>query len=208
MTIENKTRRFILLALTSLFGGFTFVGRAIADTRTPKAAEGPFYPTPSMRVPDTDNDLVKIQGEVEEAGGEVITLRGIVTDRNARPLVGHRVEIWQCDVNGKYLHTGDNRNLAYDQAFQGFGHDMTDDNGAYIFRTIKPTTYPGRTPHIHVKVCEGDRELLTTQFYIKGHANNAQDSLFNRLSAVEIGRVSMDFVEGEGGTEATVNIVV
>ena len=36
--------------------------------------------------------------------------------------------------------------------FQGFGHDVTDAEGAYSFRTIKPVPYSGRTPHIHVKV--------------------------------------------------------
>ncbi len=77
-----------------------------------------------------------------------------------------------------------------------------------MFRTIKPTIYPGRTPHIHVKVLDGDHELLTTQFYIKDDPNNARDGLFNRMSNVEANAVSMEFVQGETGTEATVNVVI
>ena len=65
------------------------------------------------------------------------------------------------------MHPGDNRDIVHDKGFQGFGHDITDENGGYRFRTIKPVSYPGRTPHIHVKLLDGNRELLTTQFYIR-----------------------------------------
>lgn len=63
-------------------------------------------------------------------------------------MADHRVEIWQCDMNGKYLHGGFRRSIEFDAAFQGFGHDITGPDGSYKFRTIKPVTYPGRTPHI------------------------------------------------------------
>ena len=181
---------------------------ATAANLTSGAAEGPFYPVPSMRVPDDDNNLVKISGLVEAAGGEVFTLRGRLADRDGHPLAGHRIEIWQCDVNGKYQHTADNRKIAYDQAFQGFGHDITDTDGSYVFRTIKPTIYPGRAPHIHVKVFKEDLELLTTQFYVKDHPANTADRLFNRLAASQADAVSMVFVERDTGTEATIDIVV
>lgn len=84
------------------------------------------------------------------------------------PLAGHRIEVWQFDMNGKYLHSGDRLNIDFDAAFQGFGHDITASDRSYVFRTIKRVTYPGRTPHILVKVFDGTREILTTQFYIDG----------------------------------------
>ncbi len=121
---------------------------------------------------------------------------------------GARIEIWQCDVNGKYLHPGDNRLVAYDQGFQGFGHNITDDAGNYAFRTIKPTKYPGRTPHIHVKVFDGNRELLTTQFYVAGNPDNARDNLYRRMSKADAEAVSMTFTKGPKGPETIVNIVV
>ena len=183
-------------------------GRALATTLTPSATEGPYYPTPAMRKPDVDNDLVKIKGLVEQAGGEVFTLRGTLTNGDGQPLVGHRVEIWQCDVDGNYLHPRDSRSANFDRAFQGFGHDITDENGNYWFRTIKPTVYPGRTPHIHVKIFDAERELLTTQFYIKDHPNNPRDRLFNRMASAEADAVSMKFVEGGNGLEATIDVVV
>lgn len=154
---------------------------------TPRQTEGPFYPAelPS----DADSDLVKIEGAVREAGGEILHLAGQAVDGDARPLGGLRVEIWQCDANGVYL---DQRNQdRRDAAFQGFGHAVTDAAGAFAFRTIVPVPYPGRTPHIHVKVFDGESELLTTQLYLAGHPQNASDWLFGRLSPEEQDVVSM-----------------
>lgn len=203
-----NNRRHILAAIVSGIGGAAAIGKAEAASLTPEATEGPFYPVDSMRMEDVDNDLVKVEGLVDKAGGEIILLKGMVSDRNGVPQDGLRIEIWQTDVNGKYLHSGDNRNLEYDKGFQGFGHDITDSSGNYIFRTIKPTQYPGRTPHIHVKICEGEKELLTTQFYIKDYPDNRKDGIFSRMSESEADSVSMIFSEDVDGTETIVNIVV
>ncbi len=208
MTKRKASRRSVLAGFASLAGASTLAGKAAAAVMTPRATEGPYYPTPAMRAPDIDNDLVKIEGQVEKAGGQVFMLRGTIVDRNGRPRVGHRIEIWQCDVDGNYMHTRDRGSADFDPAFQGFGHDITDDAGSYVFRTIKPTIYPGRTPHIHVKVFDGDRELLTTQFYIKDFPDNSADRLFNRMSETDADAVSMEFVEGDTGLEATIKIIV
>ena len=55
-----------------------------------------------MRTSDTDNDLVKVEGQEREAGDDIITLKGRILDSNGKPLPNHRIEIWQCDVNSKY----------------------------------------------------------------------------------------------------------
>ena len=93
------------------------------------------------------------------------------------------VEIWQCDHNGVYLHSADTRGGRGDKAdphFQGFGRFMTGTRGEYLFRTIKPVAYAGRTPHIHFKLKRGGQELLTTQCYIRGHELNERDFVFRR----------------------------
>lgn len=161
-----------------------------------------------MRFDDIDNNLVKIKGKVEQAGGEIIHLKGKILDRKGNPLAKHRIEIWQCDVNGRYLHSGDSRHDGYDNGFQGFGHDITDGNGNYRFTTIKPTVYPGRTPHIHVKVLDSDHELLTTQFYISGDKNNDNDGLYRRMSAEQAKSVSMVFVEHGNVVETNIDVIV
>lgn len=207
MTTKRQTRRRVLAS--GISGLVAAAAHPLyAATVTPPATEGPFYPAPSMRRADVDNDLVKIIGAVREAGGEVITLKGRVLDKDGAPLAGHRIEIWQCDVNGKYLHSGDRQSIDFDAAFQGFGHDITGPDGSYVFRTIKPVTYPGRTPHIHVKVFDGTNEILTTQFYIDGHPANRRDRIFNRLSDSGAKAVSMVFSKGAEGEEATLNVIV
>lgn len=174
---------------------------------TPAQTEGPYYPSPSMRFPDSDNDLVKIDGKVREAGGEIIILKGRVLDKSGSPVAGARVEIWQCDANGRYLHSRESGSAERDAAFQGFGHVTTGHDGTYVFRTIKPVSYPGRTPHIHVKVFSGNTKL-TTQFYIAGHPQNERDSLFRRLSPEQRKLVEMRFKSGADWPETNVDLIV
>jgi len=209
MKPNRPNRRSFLARLGAVFGVSFLFGTSHAQTaKTPGAIEGPYYPKPSMRVEDTDNDLVKIDGLVTEAGGEIFTLKGIISDKAGSPLEGLRIEIWQCDINGKYLSTRDRQRIKHDTGFQGFGHDITNDNGEYSFRTIKPAKYPGRTEHIHVKVFRETREILTTQFYVEGAADNESDWVYRRLSSDEAAAVTMHFEDRNEHTEAVVNIVV
>ncbi|MFK8033899.1 MAG: protocatechuate 3,4-dioxygenase [Hyphomicrobiales bacterium] len=205
--LKHSRRNF----LTNAFGalGLTAIAKpAFSADLTPAATEGPFYPSPAMRREDVDNDLVKILGSVQEAGGEVIILKGRVLDADGYALEGRRIEIWQCDMNGKYMHSGDSQSIEFDPAFQGFGHDISGADGSYEFRTIKPVTYPGRTPHIHVKVFDGSKEVLTSQFYIDGHPANGRDRIFRRLSESEAKAVSMVFQTAASGEQAIVDVLV
>jgi len=199
----NDIRRKLLLALASL----PVAGVAGAAMKTPRASEGPFYPTADMRHGDIDNDLVRIAGEVADAGGEIVRLGGRVLDADGNPVAAARVEIWQCDVTGRYLHHGDSGN-ARDRAFQGFGHDVTGADGVYGFRTIKPVPYSGRTPHIHVKVWVDGRERLTTQFYLPDHPGNERDWLYRRIPKSQRDLVTMHFIASGDEPEATVDLVV
>ena len=182
---------------------------ARAAALTPPQTEGPFYPTELPA--DTDSDLVRITGADAQALGQVTHIMGRVLDRQGRPLPGVLVEIWQCDANGRYRHPGD-RGGGRDPGFQGFGRVLTDPGGGYRFRTIRPVAYPGRTPHIHVKVLHGRSELLTTQMYVAGEPLNARDGLYRRLDPGERERVTVALrpaPEIEGGALAgTFEIVV
>ncbi|MFO0954827.1 MAG: protocatechuate 3,4-dioxygenase [Isosphaeraceae bacterium] len=154
---------------------------AFADElfKTPAQTEGPFYPD---KLPlDTDNDLLVINAGITPAVGEVTYLSGRVLDSKGNPVRNAAVEIWQCDNNGAYLHTGTNNADKRDTHFQGFGRFVTGSTGEYLFRTIKPVPYPGRTPHIHFKILRSGKELLTTQCYIKGHPGNAKDGIYRSI---------------------------
>jgi protocatechuate 3,4-dioxygenase beta subunit len=161
---------------------------ARAATITPRQAEGPFYPAEPPA--ETDGDLVRVTGADARALGQVAHVMGRVLDRQGRPLPGALVEIWQCDANGRYLHPGD-RGGRRDLGFQGFGRALTDQGGGYRFRTIRPVAYPGRTPHVHVKVLRGGSELLTTQMYVAGEPLNDRDGLYRRLDPGEREQVTV-----------------
>jgi len=152
-------------------------------TRTPWQGEGPFYPD---RIPeDTDNDLVKNGDTSVEAGGKILILNGILVNLDSQPVKGASIEIWQTDKNGVYLHSGSFARDIMDKKFQGFGRTKTDRNGRFFFRTIVPTEYPGRTPHIHIKLWMEGNNVLTTQFYIHDHPQNKKDFLFQRMNLAE-----------------------
>lgn len=156
-------------------------GAAFADelVRTPWQTEGPFYPT---RLPlDKDNDLIIVSNNVTPAVGEVTHLSGRILDARGNPVKGAVVEIWQVDHNGVYLHGGSDNFSGRDKNFQGWGRFETASTGEYRFRTIKPVPYPGRTPHIHVKVKKGGQELLTTQVYVRGEPQNARDGVLRGI---------------------------
>ena len=167
-------------------------------TRTPRQTEGPFYPD---KLPlDTDNDLIIVNDNLTPALGEVTWVSGRVLDARGDPIRNALVEIWQCDANGVYIHTGNFGGQSNkDKNFQGFGRFLTGSTGEYVFRTIKPVPYPGRTPHIHYKVKRNGKELLTTQCYIKGNPANERDGVWRGIGDEKArASVTVDFAPLKG----------
>ena len=172
------TRRGLLRGSLALGAMALFTPGVFAEqlARTPRLTEGPFYPD---KLPlDTDNDLVIVNNSITPAVGEITHLTGRVLSISGEPIKDAVVEIWQVDNKGVYLHTADSGRRQRDTNFQGFGRFTTGTKGEYRFRTIKPVPYTGRTPHIHVKVKKGERELLTTQIFVNGHPQNKGDMVF------------------------------
>src|SRR5690606_18883640 len=75
-----------------------------------------------------------------------------------------------------------------DQNFQGFGRFLTGSTGEYLFRTIKPVSYPGRTPHVHFAVKLNGHEKFTTQCYVDGEAQNERDSILRSIKDPKLRR--------------------
>lgn len=147
--------------------------------KTPAQTEGPFYPD---KLPlDTDNDLIVVNDSLNAGVGTITWLSGCVKDLKGQPVRNALVEIWQADNNGAYLHTKSGNAEKRDGNFQGFGRFLTGSTGEYLFRTIKPVPYPGRTPHIHVAVKIKGREKFVTQCYVAGHAMNDKDMVLKGI---------------------------
>ena len=198
---EQMQRRRLLLGAAAMgLASAPLPALAQGVLLTPRQTEGPFYP-PTLP-PDQDNDLVSVKGASARAKGEITHLSGRILDARGRPLRSVRVEIWQCDDNGRYLHPGDRGGLDRDPGFQGFGHYVTAEDGSYSFRTIKPVPYPGRTPHIHFKLRSREFPEFVTQMYISGHPQNSSDMLLGSVRDPKA-RASLmanfQSIKGEGG---------
>ena len=184
--------------LLATLAGMLVTAPALAGGRllpTPAQSAGPFYP---VELPlDDDNDLTRVAGRDAVAAGRVTELSGRVQDLDGRPIPDARIEIWQCDANGRYRHPGERGTALRDENFQGYGHSVTDGAGRYRFRTIRPVPYPGRTPHIHMAVFAPQSTPLVTQLYVRGEPRNAADFLFNRVPAERRHLVQADFLAAE-----------
>ena len=123
-----------------------------------------------------DNDLIKNAAKDGLPIGERIVVHGFVRDQLGRPVANALVEIWQANASGRYRHKKDQYIGALDPNFGGCGRMLTDADGYYAFRTIRPGPYPWRNrigdwrpAHIHYAI-SGNAwvQRLVTQMYFEG----------------------------------------
>lgn len=175
-----------LLEMSIAAGGvllLTPVGSIFAQPagRVPTSEQGmgPFYPV--AKPVDQDADLTVIQGKLGKAQGKVIYINGQVLDIKGQPVPDALVEIWQANSFGRYTHPNDRNPAPLDPNFDGYGLFVTDRDGRYMFKTIKPASYPAgrewtRPPHIHFQVTTKTNRFVT-QMYFAGEPLNDKDSL-------------------------------
>ena len=124
-----------------------------------------------------DNDMIHNYAQPGEAAiGERIIVHGRVLDENGRPVPNTLVEAWQANAGGRYRHKKDTYLAPIDPNFGGCGRTLTDENGYYFFRTVKPGAYPWRNwvndwrpAHIHMSIFgTAFAQRLITQCYFEG----------------------------------------
>ena len=202
--IQANRRTLMTSASAMLIASTSNLTLAQAKRRaTPSQTEGPYYPVKEPR--DADFDLLK-NGDRSYSKGRASWVEGVVTDLDGRPLNGGIIEIWQCDENGHYDHPSDGSKI--DPTFQGFGRVRLNAEGEFRFRTIRPSPYVGRTPHIHVKIFLGSKELLTTQLYVADDPGNAKDGIWRMLSESDRAAVTSAFVPVADGLRAQYTLSV
>lgn len=209
MQLQHTPGRYTRRTITAAFVALPalWIGARAQSTAqrqlTPRQTEGPFYP---VRMPlDSDSDLLR-NGTLAYGQGQPVWIDGTVSNPQGEPLAGAQVEIWQCDADGHYDHPGDGGRA--DKAFQGFGKVVVGSDGRYRFRSIRPVAYSGRTPHMHVKVRLGQKELLTTQLYVQDDPGNARDYLWRKLRQSDRDALTVPFRSASDGLSATFPIVV
>ena len=132
-----------------------------------------------------DHDLVRNYGTGEDPVGERTIVHGRVTDQSGRPVAGALIEVWQANAGGRYRHIKDGYLAPLDPNFGGCGRCLTDADGYYYFRTVKPGAYPFRNhlnswrmAHIHFSIFgAGLTQRLITQMYFEGDPLRAQDPI-------------------------------
>lgn len=144
---------------------------------TPPAMTGPFFTPRSPR----RNALIE-----RGTNGDRMTLTGRVLGADCKPIAGALLDFWQADALGNYDNKG----------YRLRGHQFANEDGTYTLETVIPGEYPGRTPHLHVRVRGGSGPVLTTQLYFPGHPKNGPDFLFDERLVMKGGasKFYFDFV--------------
>jgi len=126
---------------------------------------------------ELDNDLLlNFSKDGQTPVGERIVVHGRVLDERGVPVKGTLVEFWQANAGGRYRHKKETYLAPLDPNFGGCGRTITDENGGYCFRTVKPGAYPWpngvndwRPAHIHFSLFgHGFSQRLITQMYFEG----------------------------------------
>jgi protocatechuate 3,4-dioxygenase beta subunit len=132
-----------------------------------------------------DNDLILNYAKGGEPIGERTIVHGRVVDENGRAVPNTLVEVWQANAGGRYRHKNDTYLAPIDPNFGGCGRMITDGDGYYQFRTVKPGAYPFRNyvnswrpAHIHFSLFgSGFAQRLITQMYFEGDPLIAKDAI-------------------------------
>jgi protocatechuate 3,4-dioxygenase alpha subunit len=143
--------------------------------------------------------------------GQRVRIEGRVADGDGKPVSDAAVEIWQANSHGKYASPDDPQDKPLEFAFRGYGRSLTDESGAFRFRTIKPGRVPGpdgklQAPHLVVTIfMRGLLKQLLTRMYFPDEPSNADDPI---LKLVPPGRRATLIATktGEGVLEWNLNL--
>ncbi|MDD2840536.1 MAG: hypothetical protein PHY80_05480 [Rickettsiales bacterium] len=162
---------------------------------------------------NTNNDLTRYVGSFNVATGELLYLKGIITDAFGIPIEGATIKIWQTNSAGKYQTLLKKENAYVDKNFVMSGTARSDNLGRYGFKTIFPGVIEGRAPHINMVISHPNFESIETEVYFDKHYLNEKDAQYmsyseenRKLLTAKV--VNYDYLKPEDGKIATFNIVM
>jgi len=177
-----------------------YAASATSCVTTPSATEGPYY---ASGMPFRKNIT---EGK---PGLPVILELTIVNKTTCEPVLGATVEIWHCDALGIYSHyeeaSNNVRNPKTDDTTYLRGKQYANSSGIATFETIYPGWYVSRDTHIHMKIYNGEKEVLTSQLFFSDTLSD-QIGLLSPYSShkVERTRLDEDNVYSEGDIMLTI----
>ena len=180
---DDRRQEFILLSdVLGISMLIDTINNRKSKNETESTVLGPFHAeAPDISLGDN------IANHVE---GERCIVKGKVTDSNGNPISNASVDVWQSGPDG--LYDVQKENHVVDLR----GKMTTDNDGTYLFRTVKPQYYPvptdgpvgeilnslGRHPfrpaHIHFMVKAEGFVDLTTHAFIDGDPYLETDTVF------------------------------
>jgi protocatechuate 3,4-dioxygenase beta subunit len=125
---------------------------------------------------EQDHDLIHNFSKDGSALGPRIIVHGRIMDELGRPVPNTLIEVWQANAAGRYRHRNDGYLAPLDPHFGGCGRCLSDDDGYYYFRSVRPGPYPWpnstnswRPAHIHFSLSGASfAQRLITQMYFEG----------------------------------------
>lgn len=199
---DDKRQEFILLSDTL---GVSILVDAITHATPPGATEptllGPFYLEGAPELPPGANIAANIPGAPTFVSGQV-------TDLDGTPIVGALLDVWQAAPDGVYGGQDSSQ-----PEFSLRGKFRTDTEGRYVFRTVKPASYPipvdgpvgkmmvtlgrqvYRPAHIHFILSAKGNETLTTHIFVAGDPHLDSDPVFAVKKSLVVDGVRHDSPE-------------
>lgn len=181
---DERRQEFILLSDVLGASMQTIaVNNAAYANATEATVFGPFFVEGAPHIP--------LGGDVAGgADGEPCWVEGTVTDADGSPVVGARLDVWECDADGYYdVQYPDGRTAAR-------GYLTTDEHGAYRFWGLTPVPYPiphdgpvgallaavhrspMRAAHVHFMVTAENLRTLVTHIFPTGDELLDRDAVF------------------------------
>ena len=185
---DDKRNEFILLS--DIFGLESLVdaiGHDAAENETESAILGPFFREGSPVLPA--GATISQRGEED---GPPTLVEGKIINAEGKPVSGAIIHVWETGPEGLYEQQDPKQpdmNLR--------GRFMSDENGYYAFRGVRPVSYPipydgptgdllqimGRHPyrpaHIHMVIEAPDYKKLISQLYDSEDEYLDSDSVFS-----------------------------
>jgi len=182
LNIDSNTTAPTVPTSASMDSNLACSGGKTSASITPELTEGPYYTAGSPEMANLYLDGMP---------GTKLIVTGYVYDTNCQPVANAWLDFWQANANGEYDNSG----------YTLRGHQFTDANGFYTLTTVVPGIYPGRTEHIHFKVQAPNGQVITSQLFFPGVAQNDSDGIFNASLLLSIQETS-------DGLQAQFNFVV
>ncbi|HSQ98153.1 MAG TPA: hypothetical protein VLL98_05580 [Rickettsiales bacterium] len=208
-------KKYILVFLFSVL----FVSNSYAkkfDMFTPQKQTPEGLVINTLSKPDnfnTSNDLTRYVGSFDVATGELLYLKGVITDAFGVPIEGATVKIWQTNSAGKYQTLLEEDSVYVDENFLMSGTAKSDNLGRYGFKTIFPGVIKGRAPHINIIISHPKFATIETEVYFENHFLNKKDPQYMSYSKEDRDLltakvVNYDRDKPQDGKIATFNIIM